>query len=190
MKVIVGLGNPGKQYDGTRHNVGFCVAAELARRHGPGTKPRSKFGGQYVDCRIADHEVMLVWPLTYMNESGRCVRKIIEFYRLPVDDLLIVCDDFNLPLGRIRLRGSGSSGGQNGLEDILNQLQTENVPRLRMGIGPLAEGWVARNFVLSRFATEERGTIEKIIGIASDACESWVADGLTSCMSRYNGTTV
>lgn len=186
MKLIVGLGNPGKQYEGTRHNVGFAVIRELVRRHFPAERPRSKFFAEFVAGRIAGCDVLLVYPLTFMNESGKSVRQIVDFYRIEADDLLVVCDDFNLPLGRIRLRASGSAGGQNGLDDILRRLGNDRVPRLRIGIGPLPAGWVAANFVLSRFAATEQVEVDRQVQRSADACETWLAEGLLKTMTRFN----
>lgn len=186
MKLIVGLGNPGKQYQGTRHNVGFLVIHELTRRHAERERPRSKFFADIVAGKIQNQDVLLVWPLTFMNESGKSVRQIVDFYRIEIDDLLVVCDDFNLPLGRIRLRGTGSSGGQNGLEDILNRMGTDGIPRLRLGIGPLPPGWVASNFVLSRFAAGDLGEVERMVQRGADACETWLGQGLIAAMTQFN----
>ncbi len=186
MKLIVGLGNPGKQYQGTRHNVGFMVIQELSRRHFSAERSRSKFFADIVAGRMFGDDVLLVCPLTFMNESGKSVRQIADFYRVGFDQLLVVCDDFNLPLGRIRLRASGSSGGQNGLDDILRRLGTDQVPRLRLGIGPVPEGWTAPNFVLSRFAASERDEAERMVQRGADAGEAWLQDGLLAAMARFN----
>src|SRR5262245_27422045 len=134
MKLVVGLGNPGRKYVGTRHNIGFAVLDEL-RRRGGSLRPRAAFEAEVVEFHLAGVKTLLAWPQTFMNLSGSSVLGLRDFYKLPNEDLLIVCDDLNLPLGKLRLRGSGSSGGQKGLDDILRRLSSDAVPRLRIGIG-------------------------------------------------------
>ncbi len=185
MKLVVGLGNPGRKYNGTRHNVGYEVLAELARRFGEG-RPKAKFQGEVVEARVADESVVLLCPHTYMNKSGSSVQPARDFYKLDNTDLLVVCDDFNLPLSKLRIRGKGSSGGQKGLEDIIRRLGNEEFPRLRLGIGPPAEGWDVADFVLSKFTNQELPEIEQAILRAADAVTCWVGQGLEACMNRYN----
>src|SRR5688500_14568131 len=134
MKLIVGLGNPGSKYEGTRHNVGFQVIDRLVRES-TAAGPRSKFDGEIWEGALEGEKSLLVKPQTFMNRSGGSVRKAIDFYQIPPGDVLVVCDDFNLPLGQLRIRGSGSDGGQNGLADVIRCLGTLDVPRLRIGIG-------------------------------------------------------
>src|SRR5207248_6001785 len=153
-KVAVGLGNPGPKDAGTRHNVGFEVVDYLAA--GPGCSPfREKFEAFVAELKEADETVLLVKPLTFMNLSGRAVRAVLDFYKLPVEQLLVVCDDFNLPLGKLRVRAKGSHGGQNGLRNIQDQLGTDAYARLRIGVGQPDPG-EAVDFVLSRFRPAER----------------------------------
>ena len=147
MKMIVGLGNPGQKYVGSRHNVGFDVIAELANRYEVG-RPKAKFNGEFAETIIKQEKVVLVCPLTFMNLSGQCVRAAVDFFKLDLDDLLIICDDFNLALGRIRIRPSGSAGGQNGLDDIVNRLGSRQIARLRLGIGNPPPEWEVANYVL------------------------------------------
>jgi PTH1 family peptidyl-tRNA hydrolase len=145
MKLIVGLGNPGRKYEGTRHNTGFAVLAELARRHGREAF-REKYHGEVATAEIHGQPVLLLRPLTYMNVSGTSVLPARDFYRIPNEDLLIVCDDFHLPLAQLRFRARGTAGGQKGLADILRLLGTEDVPRLRVGVGtppPWKARWLA-----------------------------------------------
>src|SRR5262245_60032113 len=139
MKLIVGLGNPGAQYNQTRHNVGFEVAARLAKQFGT-SPPRGRFQGETVEATIAGQKVLLLTPLTFMNLSGASVLAARDFYKIEHPDILIVCDDFNLPLAKLRLRVKGTAGGQNGLANILERLGTEEIPRLRIGIGTLPPG--------------------------------------------------
>lgn len=185
MKAVVGLGNPGLKYQGTRHNVGFLVLGELARRHAPG-KPRVKFEAEVVEAALGGETVLLVAPQTYMNLSGRSVRKLADFYSLPPDDLLVVCDDMNLDTGRLRLRASGSAGGQKGLQNIIDQLGTQAFARLRIGIGRPPERMDPADYVLSRFRPNEREPIEQAIVLAADGVERWVGDGTDAAMNLVN----
>ena len=185
MKLVVGLGNPGKRYDGTRHNVGFMVAAELARRHATG-RPRTAFHGEMLDADLGGMRTLLLCPHTLMNRSGQSVSAAAAFYQVPPSDLLVVCDDFNLPLGKLRLRREGSAGGQKGLEDIIKRLGTEEFNRLRIGIGPVPDNWDAADFVLSKFGPSDRTIIEDSIATAAEAVECWVTQGIEPSMSKYN----
>ena len=134
MKLIVGLGNPGAKYRGTRHNVGFDVLSVLARRYDVG-RPKGKFNAEVAETRIGNEKAVLVSPLTFMNLSGQSVRAAIDFYKCDAGDLLVICDDLNLELARLRIRKNGSAGGQNGLKDIINRLGHQDFCRLRIGIG-------------------------------------------------------
>src|SRR5688572_15713817 len=133
MKLIAGLGNPGRKYEGTRHNIGFAVVADLARRHGAG-KPKTAFEGEVVDVDLQGERAVLLCPRTFMNRSGHSVVLARDFYKLSNDELMVVCDDFNLPLASLRIRAKGSSGGQKGLADTIRHLG-EEFPRLRVGVG-------------------------------------------------------
>lgn len=185
VKLVVGLGNPGAKYRGTRHNVGYDVLAELARRYDAG-KPRNRFAGETVDVTLSGARVLLLSPTTYMNRSGRSVVEACGFFKLGPEDLLVVCDDLSLPLGKIRVRPKGSSGGHKGLEDIIRSLGTENFPRLRVGIGSPPQGLDAAEFVLMRFSAEEREVIREAVTRACDAVAVWVTQGIDACMNRYN----
>ena len=187
MKLIVGLGNPGKKYESTRHNIGFDVLRRFAERHGasPG---RDKFDGELQECTLPGERVLLLKPQTFMNLSGRSVRQAIDFYKIAVDDLLIVCDDFNLPLGTLRMRRGGSDGGQKGLADTIRHLATEEFARLRIGIGPVPEHWDAADFVLSKFSPAETKLLEQETGRACEAIETWITEGIAAAMNRYNGS--
>ncbi len=185
MKLVVGLGNPGRKYEATRHNLGYRVVAELAKRHG-GSRPRQRFRGETVDVDLGGVRTLLLSPTTYMNHSGASVLEARDFFKLPCQDLLVVCDDLSLPVGRLRFRASGSSGGQKGLEDIIRRLGTEDFPRLRIGIGSPPPGWDAADFVLSRFAESDAARIEEAVLRAADAVADWVRHGIEFCMNRYN----
>lgn len=188
MKVIIGLGNPGSKYDGTRHNIGFAVIDYLAS--GPGVGPvRKKFQSELFECTEGSEQVLLVKPQTFMNLSGRAVREILDFYKLASTDLLVICDDLALPLGKLRVRSSGSHGGQNGLRNIQEQLGTQEYPRLRIGIDPPGEYLDAADYVLSRFKPGERDKIEDAVSLAAKAALVWVREGIEVCMNRTNGGT-
>lgn len=185
MKIVIGLGNPGRQYAGTRHNVGFDVIDYLAS--GPAVGPsRSAFQAEVAEFTEGGEKVLLVKPQTFMNLSGRTVRAILDFYKLTPADLLVVCDDYNLPLGKVRVRAKGSHGGQNGLRNIQEQLGTDEYPRLRMGIGQPSPG-DAVDFVLTRFKPGERAAVEEAVANAANGVLLWVRQGLPACMNRVNG---
>ena len=185
MKLVVGLGNPDRKYQGTRHNVGFVVLAELARRHGSG-RPKTKFHGEVFDAQIAGQKALLLSPLTYMNRSGISVQEAFGFYKLPPEDLLVICDDLSLPLAKLRFRAKGSSGGQKGLADIIRRLGTEEFSRLRIGIDATPEGWDAADYVLSQFTRKEIPHVENAVSEAADAVACWAQCGIQDCMNRYN----
>lgn len=186
MKLIVGLGNPGRKYEKTRHNVGFEVLDRLARRHGSGAT-KEKFSGRLMDAAWAGERLLLLWPQTYMNRSGQSVRGAVDFFKLAPEQLLVVCDDFNLPLGRLRFRGQGSAGGNNGLADVIGQLGTDQFSRLRLGIGPVPETRDAADFVLGRFAAAERNDADQMLARAADGVECWVTSGIAASMNQFNG---
>ncbi|MEM8866299.1 MAG: aminoacyl-tRNA hydrolase [Planctomycetota bacterium] len=190
MKMVVGLGNPGRKYEQTRHNVGFDVLTLLAERW-QADSPKSKHQSLISECQIGQAgststACLLVWPQTFMNRSGQAVRSVATFYKTPLEDVLIVCDDFNLPLGKLRLKTQGSAGGQNGLNDILSQMSSDEVPRLRLGIGPTPGGEQTTGFVLGKFAKGERDEAAIMIQTAADAVECWAQQGATEAMNQFN----
>jgi len=185
IKLVAGLGNPGSKYQGTRHNIGF----ELLDRLAMGGRHQSfsnKFEGLQAEIEIDYRRVLLLKPQTFMNLSGRSVGEAVRFFKLPVTDLLVVCDDLSLPAGKLRLRSGGSDGGQKGLRDIAAQLGTDQFPRLRIGIGE-NEGVDAADYVLSRFRGTERNAIEDALILASQAVAVWVTQGIDAAMNRFNG---
>lgn len=185
MKLIVGLGNPGEKYQKTRHNVGFDVLALLAKDHRAAT-PRARFQGETSEATVRGHKALLLTPLTYMNLSGASVLAARDFYKIENQDLLIVCDDFNLPLAKLRFRAAGSSGGQKGLEDVIRRLGTEDIPRLRIGIGQPPPGRDVAGYVLSRFSKDEETEMQTATTRAAQAVADWVELGLVHCMTTYN----
>lgn len=187
MKLVVGLGNPGRKYEGTRHNIGFEAVYALARKHAAG-KPKNDFQAEVVEAAIGSERVLLVCPQTFMNLSGASVVKARDFYKLENHELLVVSDDLNLPLGRLRVRAGGSAGGQKGLADIIRCLGTEDFPRLRIGIGAPPEHWEGRDFVLSKFTKEEQTEIQFATVRAVEAVECWATQGIAACMNQFNST--
>lgn len=186
MKIVVGLGNPGKQYEATRHNVGFDTLRLLAEQW-DAEAPKSKFDSYVAEAMVEGQRMLLVWPQTFMNRSGLAVHQAAAFYKTPLEDLLIICDDFALDVGRLRMRVKGSSGGQNGLKDVARQLGTEEYARLRIGVGPVPGGRNAADFVLGRFAAKERELVDVAIADAAAAVACWGTNGPTEAMNRFNG---
>jgi len=187
MKLVVGLGNPGTQYAGTRHNVGFEVLRALAAKHGV-SSPRARFQGETVEANIGGEKVLLLTPLTYMNLSGGSVLAARDFYKIELDDLLIICDDFALPLAKLRFRAKGSSGGQKGLEDVIRRLGTDEFPRLRIGIGSPPPGRDVTGYVLGKFTKEEQPEIDSALTRAVEAAAIWTKTGTQQCMNQYNAS--
>jgi PTH1 family peptidyl-tRNA hydrolase len=185
MKVVVGLGNPGARYRDTRHNVGFMVLEVLAERLGAAA-PRRRFDALVSEAQLDGSTVLLVAPQTWMNASGRSVRQVKDYYRVDPGDILVVCDDLALPPGKLRIRRRGSSGGHKGMQDIMDQLGTEEYPRLRIGIGAAPPGWDAAVWVLARFPRAEQPIIREGIERAAEAVELWVRQGDEAAMNRYN----
>lgn len=186
MKLVVGLGNPGRQYAETRHNVGFRVVDEVARRAKVEIDRFDRdFESLVAEAGVAGERVLLAKPQTYMNLSGKAVVAIQRFYKVDLTDVLIVSDDLDLEVGQIRLRPSGSAGGQKGLGDILGRLGTQDVPRMRMGIGKVHRSATVE-YVLSRFSPDEREIMDHTVVVAADAVECWVRDGMSAAMNRYN----
>ena len=187
MKLVVGLGNPGSQYARTRHNAGFMVVDRLAQRHAPGAVVKAKFGGDLIDASIAGERALLLKPMTYMNRSGQSVGEALRFYKLvPAEDLLVITDDLALPLGAIRIRGTGSPGGHNGLADISLKLGSDDYPRLRFGIDPKPPQMVQADYVLSRFTDDDQAALGPSLDKAAEAVECFLKDGLTRAMNRFN----
>jgi peptidyl-tRNA hydrolase, PTH1 family len=184
LKVIVGLGNPGRQYHGTRHNVGYAVVDLLAESP-HASRFQGRFQAQVAELVEDGLKVLLVKPETYMNLSGRSVRQLLDFYQLPLEDLLVVCDDINLPLGKLRARSRGTHGGHNGLRDIQNHLGTTEYARLRLGVGEPPED-EAIDHVLGRFRPSERDVIDDAIRTAAQAVIVWAHRGIDACMNEFN----
>ena len=188
MKLVIGLGNPGSKYAGTRHNVGFDVVAELASRFGDG-KPQNRFRADYQDVFIGNTKVLLITPLTFMNLSGESVVQFVRFYQTENHDIAVICDDMNLAVGRLRWRASGSAGGQKGLSDIIQRLGHLDFPRLRIGVGRPPGNTDTTSWVLGRFRNDEKETMEHAVVRAADSVEKWISDGVEKTMMEFNRQT-
>jgi len=185
MKLIAGLGNPGRKYLGSRHNVGYEVLGRLAGKYGA-SDPIDRFKGELVEAQLESEKTLLLCPTTYMNLSGASVLAARDFYKLELDDILVVCDDFNLDLGQLRIRGKGSSGGQKGLEDIIRRLGSDEFARLRLGIGAPPPRWQVSDYVLSKFRKDEEEEITLAYEQAAVAAVDWATKGLAYCMNQHN----
>lgn len=185
MKLICGLGNPGTRYDGTRHNIGFAIVDALARRFNAEFRSGK---GDYLFAKITHNgiDALLQKPMTYMNLSGKAVQQALAFYKISVGDLLVICDDVNLPLGAVRLRPDGSDGGQNGLKDIIQQLGRNSFARLRFGVGAPKHRGELSNYVLSKFAAEETPIVQEMIEHSVEATLSFIEHGISIAMTRFN----
>jgi PTH1 family peptidyl-tRNA hydrolase len=183
VKIIVGLGNPGREYAATRHNLGFMVVDELARRLSASDK-RSRFRAEVSEAFDQGEKIILVKPQTYMNLSGTAVREATRWYKAPAEDVIVVADDIDLPFGTLRMRATGSSGGHNGLKSIFAELGTQNVPRLKIGVGR-GTGHATRQ-VLTRFSPEETRLLPEIVSAATDCVLDWERHGIIDAMNRCN----
>jgi PTH1 family peptidyl-tRNA hydrolase len=185
MKLVVGLGNPGKKYDGTRHNVGFAVIDALGAA--PGISAfQERFDADIAEWREDGDRILLMKPLTFMNLSGRAVRSALDFYQIEHADLLVVCDDMALPLGKLRFRARGTHGGHNGLRDIQQHLGGTDYSRLRIGVEMPGEQKDAVDHVLGKFKPSEKPVIDDAIALAAQAVGMWIKQGIQKCMNQYN----
>ncbi len=184
--LIVGLGNPGKDYEDTRHNVGFRVADELARRYNM-TFGKTERKAQVASGTIKDKKVILAKPQTYMNLSGEAVRSLVDFYKVELANILIIADDLDIPLGTVRLRQSGGAGGQNGIKNIIQHLGTPEFNRLRFGIGRPPGKMQAKDYVLSAFRGDDAILASQVIDHAVAGVETWLVEGIDLAMTRHNG---
>jgi PTH1 family peptidyl-tRNA hydrolase len=195
MKLVVGLGNPGSEYVGTRHNIGFDVIDSLAAKLGSSGEfnrvAKTKFDAlamelPYMKLDGQPEKILLLKPMTYMNASGRSVQSAMAFYQLSPADIMVVLDDLALPCGKIRLRAGGSSGGHNGLRDIERAIATSEYPRLRMGIDPAPPQIRGKDYVLGRFSPEQRELMKAAIVKATNAVTIWIDKGITLAMTQFN----
>ena len=185
---MVGLGNPGSKYEFTRHNIGFRIVDSLARDIEIEFKKVKSYYSLISRGMINNHKVMLVKPQTFMNLSGRAVSKVVSYYKIPLQDLLIVYDDLNLELGQVRIRKKGSAGGHNGIESIMQYLNSEDIPRLRIGIGnpSVNFNFDCVSYVLSNFNGDEKEKIKETIQLSTEAIKTVIEDGFEKAMRKYN----
>ncbi|MFQ6031445.1 MAG: aminoacyl-tRNA hydrolase [Candidatus Zixiibacteriota bacterium] len=185
LNLIVGLGNPGERYKNNRHNLGYRVVDFLAEKNKKGFKPgKGKF--LFSEIQVNDQVVYLTKPLTFMNSSGVAVLEAIDNFNLGIENLFVVCDDVNLPLGKIRIRERGADGGHKGLRSIIYQLNSIDFARLRMGIGDIPEKIDLEEFVLQNFKDEERGKVDEMVGKSALAVENLLSKGIEDTMNRFN----
>lgn len=185
MKIIVGLGNPERKYDGTRHNIGFSVIDSICDEYHISLDIRKHKGlcGKGV---IGGEKAVLVKPLTYMNLSGECVREVVDYYKVQPQDVIVIFDDISLPPGKIRIRPKGSAGGHNGIKSIISHLNSDEFWRIKCGVGDKPKGFDLADYVLSRFTKEELVDIEEEKKRAVAACECMIAQGINEAMNQYN----
>lgn len=186
MKIVIGLGNPGLVYRGTRHNAGATAVGAFAKKQGLVFKSHRSFKSLIAEERSAQPPVLLVLPQTFMNSSGDAVALILRNKNIASQDILVVYDDVALPLGSLRVRPSGSAGGHNGLASVIDRLKTTQIPRLRIGIGRGDERVDLRGHVLSRFTRQEAPEVRRTIGRAAEAIDRWISQGIQPCMNLYN----
>lgn len=187
LHLIVGLGNPGAEYARTRHNAGFKLAELLARRWGADWAMAKKLSAFVARARRSGRPVALCRPQTFMNASGESVRTAVDYYGVPLERLLVAVDDADLPLGELRLRGRGSSGGHHGLESIERHLGTREFARLRIGIGRQAGAREITDYVLGRWSAAEASQLDEVLAVAGDQVECWLDAGIQKAMSQFNG---
>lgn len=185
MKLIVGLGNPGKQYDQTRHNIGFEVIDALSDQFSIPLN-QSKFKGMYGIGLHNGEKVLLLKPLTYMNLSGESIRAVMDYYQIELEDLLVIYDDLDLPVGKIRLRQKGSPGGHNGIKSTVAHLGTQEFNRIRIGIDRPTPGMSVPDYVLGRFRAEERTFTQDAVKRSAEACATWLQKPFLQVMNEYN----
>jgi len=184
MYIITGLGNVGNEYDKTRHNVGFDTVNYLAEKFDVKLN-KLKFNSVYGEMNINGEKVLLVKPVTYMNRSGLAVSEIMNYYKVPVENLIVIYDDIDIPVGTLRIRPNGSAGTHNGMRSIINSIKNENFPRVRIGIGRNPDMDLA-DYVLQRFSKDDREKVEDIIKSAGDACVEIIKENFESAMQKYN----
>ncbi len=183
MYLVVGLGNPGDRYDKTRHNVGFDVVNLCEKKYSFAIN-RTKFKGMYGETTIGNEKVIFLKPQTFMNLSGESVKSIMDFYKIPVDNIIVIYDDISMEVGRLRIREKGSAGGHNGIKNIISHLGTESFPRIKVGIGQPTYDLI--EFVTGRFSVDDREVVEKAFIAAVDAVEVMIKEGTFAAMNKYN----
>jgi PTH1 family peptidyl-tRNA hydrolase len=186
MRLVVGLGNPGPEYQDNRHNLGFKVVDELSAR-ARGAAPRAKFGAELGEVTIAGERVLLCKPMEYMNVSGQAVARVAGFWKVPVAEVIVVHDELDLPFGRLKLGAGGGHGGHNGIRSLLADLGDASFARVRVGVGRPTPGNDPANYLLSNFSRAEAKELPELIGAAADAVQAILTGGLTAAMNKFNG---
>lgn len=186
MYIIVGLGNPGIKYAGTRHNIGFNAVTRIADDYNISMNIK-KYKAVCGTGFIAGNKVLLAMPQTFMNLSGESVRELVDFYKIdPEEELIVIYDDVSMDVGRMRIRAKGSAGGHNGIKSIISHLGSDKFPRIKIGVGAKPEGWDLADHVLGRFSDEDNKTMRDMLGEASAACRDYITDGINEAMNRHN----
>ena len=189
VKIIAGLGNPGEKYKNTRHNIGFMITEAFASKNNITGSFNSKFNAIHGKGLVNKQEVIIIQPLTYMNLSGESVAKVLNWYKADISDLLVVCDEISMDLGKIRFRPSGSAGGHNGIKSIISSCGGQNFPRLKVGIGPNPGEHALSSFVLEKFTKKESDILKKIIPLSAEAIEDYLSTDINFVQNKYNGLT-
>ena len=189
-ELIVGLGNPEPKYDNTRHNIGFSAVDELAKIWQLDLKENKRFQGSFAEGVAGGKKIRLLKPLTYMNRSGQAVRAVTDWYKLKPQSVLVIYDDMDLPVGRLRIRFTGSAGGHNGMKSIISHLGSKDFPRLRIGIGKSGGGKETVGHVLGKFSPTENKIVEEVLYVSVKAIELSLKEGIEQSMNRYNGFSV
>ena len=185
MYVVVGLGNPGKDYTKTRHNIGFNAVDLIAKRNNINLN-KIKFQSVYGEGNIGGEKILLMKPQTFMNNSGISVRDVYQYYKIPIENIIVIVDDIDIQFSTVRIRSKGSAGSHNGLKSIINYLGNENFPRVKVGIGKKFENQDLASFVLSRFSPDEQVDIDISMVTVAEAVESIIKDGINQAMNKYN----
>jgi len=185
MFLVAGLGNPGRQYQGNRHNVGFRVVDQLAARAGSPT-PREKYGAELVEATLGGERVILCKPMEFMNVSGQAVRQVAGFHKIPASQVIVVHDELDVPFGRLKLAAGGGAGGHNGVRSIIAELGTPDFPRVRFGVDRPPPEWKGADYVLANFTGAEQRQLPELIDLAADAIEDIMSRGLAAAMNKFN----
>jgi PTH1 family peptidyl-tRNA hydrolase len=185
MFLVVGLGNPGRQYQGNRHNVGFRIVDQLAARAGA-SSPREKYGAELFEIVLGGERVLLCKPMEFMNLSGQAVQKVAGFHKIPATSTIVVHDELDVPFGRLKLAAGGGAGGHNGIRSIIADLGTPDFPRVRVGIDRPPPEWKGADYVLANFTGTEQKQLPEVIDLAADAVEEIVTRGLPAAMNKFN----
>ena len=187
MFLIAGLGNYPKEYDLTRHNIGFMCVDNIAEKYGADFKTENKFKADISSCIINNEKVILVKPLTFMNLSGEAIQKVVSFYKIEPEKIFVIFDDLSIELGKFRFRANGTDGGHNGIKSIINLIGTKDFPRLKVGIGPQPQYMKAEDFVLQKFSNEQMDLLNKVVLKSVEATEDFLRCGISEAQNKYNG---